>query len=380
MSEVDQPRSKAKQAFDLLLSRLGEIGDRFAGPEWGLTERDDQAEALGAVMAHLATAFETQFVNDVSNPVFRPLVTPWRKSLGDNPDARYYDAPVDPNGVYRITGNTAGAVYISFTIEAGAEGGAFPAGTVGVLNDSEFNIDAAGNFEIVLGGADRDRNWMDLPGSASRITVRIYWEEPLPATLPPQRDLRLGISLIDGDVKPRPYGESSSLDDDIAGSISTLEKYVLDRTIDQIAKPGEGEVPAFVSRVPHEFPPPVVPGDHALAAADAAYSMAPYLLDDDQALVISAQWPQCRFGNVVLWNRQMQTFDYLNHRVSLNRAQATVNEDGTFEVVVSATDPGHPNWLSTTGRQFGIVFWRFMLPEGPITTPQAKVVPVTEVQ
>jgi hypothetical protein len=141
-----------------------------------------------------------------------------------------------------------------------------------------------------------------------------------------------------------------------------------------MAKPGEGEVPAFVSRVPHEFPPPVAPGAHALAAADAAYSMAPYLLGPDEALVITAAWPACRCASVSLWNRQLQTFDYLRGPVSLNRAQTTDDDDGTFRAVIAHRDPGVPNWLSTEGRPFGLVFWRFMLPEGPIATPTADVV------
>ena len=66
-------------------------------------------------------------------------------------------------------------------------------------------------------------------------------------------------------------------------------------------KPGEGDPPAFVSREPHVFPPPVPPGAHALAAADAAYSMAPYLLGPDEALVMtragpSAAAPTCGSG------------------------------------------------------------------------------------
>ena len=37
------------------------------------------------------------------------------------------------------------------------------------------------------------------------------------------------------------------------------------------------------------------------------------------------------------------------------------------------------NWISTEGRSFGLVFWRFLLPDGAIETPQARVVPVAEV-
>ena len=33
--------------------------------------------------------------------------------------------------------------------------------------------------------------------------------------------------------------------------------------------------------------------------------------------------PKCKFANVVLWNRFLQSFDYTKNPVSLNRAQVT---------------------------------------------------------
>jgi len=100
------------------------------------------------------------------------------------------------------------------------------------------------------------------------------------------------------------------------------------------------------------------------------------VLAPGEALVMTARWPECRCANVNLWNRQLQTFDYLRHPVGLNRTSAVPEPDGTVRIVVAADDPGVPNWLDTEGRSFGLVFWRFMLPEGPIDTPQAEVVPL----
>ena len=89
-----------------------------------------------------------------------------------------------------------------------------------------------------------------------------------------------------------------------------------------------------------------------------------------------ARWPQCRYGGVALWNRQLQTFDYLRGRVGLNRVQAVTDADGLATIVIAHRDPGVPNWLTTEGRPFGLVFWRFLLAEGPIEPITAEVVPV----
>ena len=130
----------------------------------------------------------------------------------------------------------------------------------------------------------------------------------------------------------------------------------------------------FLSIVPNEFPAPVPPGDMGLAAIDAAYSMAPYFLGPDQALLITGRWPQCRMANICLWTRFQQTYDYSNRQVSLNRAQTQLEPDGSFRLVLAHSDPGCPNWLDTEGRPLGLVFWRFFLPEGDIETPRAELV------
>lgn len=372
--------SESQDAYDHLLATLREVGERFAGDEWGLAEPADVAGALRVVVHHLGTGIETQFEDDPGHPAFRAIVTPWRKALGDNADARYHDAAVHPAGTYRVRGRTGGAVYVSFTVEAGAEGGAFPTGTVGVLNDTGFDVDDDGRFELTVGGPPQDRNWLPLAPDASRLTVRHYWEDADTPYRPPAADLGLAIDLVDGSLDDRvPSPPAAPTDASVAASIRRVATYVRARTVDLIPKPGEGEPPAFVSREPHVFPPPVPPGDHALAAADAAYSMAPYLLGPDEALVLRARWPRCRCANVSLWNRQMQTFDYLRGPVSLNRAQAEADGDGTVRIVLAHDDPGVANWLSTEGQPFGLVFWRFLLPEGPIDTPTAEVVPRSSV-
>jgi hypothetical protein len=187
----------------------------------------------------------------------------------------------------------------------------------------------------------------------------------------PVRDPKLTIEVLDADGPPPPPPTDAS----VAAGFRRVTNYVRARTVD-MGPPMQGDQPAFVSREPNAFPPPVPPADHALAAIDASYSMAPYVLGPDEALVMTARWPECRFANVSLWNRHLQTFDYAHRTVALNRAQTVLEPDGTFRAVIAHRDPGVPNWLDTEGRPFGLVFWRFFLPEGPIDTPVAEVVPV----
>jgi len=365
---VDECESRA--AFVDLLATLGEVADRYAGAEWGISGPEDTATAIRAVAHLLEGGLVGHFEDDPSAPVFRPIVTATRKSLGDNADALYFDTAVSSSYAYRITGRIAGAIYTSFTIEEGAGDGSFPIRAAAVLNDTGFDVDTEGRFEVFLGGPKRARNYMELTADAMRITTRHYWEYQRSPGVSPVPDVGLAIGVVDARTPPAPPDDAS-----IAQGLRRVANYVRSRSLG-IGPPGESAQPAFVSRDPHVFPAPVPPADHALAAMDAAYSMAPYLLGPDDALVMRMRWPECRCANVMLWNRHMQTYDYAHRSVSLNRAQTEVDEDGSFRVVVAHRDPGVPNWIDTENRPFGLVFWRFMLPVGSIETPQAQVVAV----
>ncbi len=83
-------------------------------------------------------------------------------------------------------------------------------------------------------------------------------------------------------------------------------------------------------------------------------------------------------ANVCLWTRHLQTLDYSNRQISLNRKQTTLESDGSFKIVIAHEDPGVPNWIDTEGRPLGIVFWRYMLPAGEIVRPDAEVVPLAQ--
>jgi hypothetical protein len=365
--------TESRRALRELLALLAEVDARWAGPEWNLLGAADVVGAHRALMHLLEGGLVTFFESDPARPRFRRIVTPTRKLTGDNPDAIYHDAPVSPAHRYRVRGRLDGAVYVSFTVECDAEDGSMAPRTAGVLNDAQLDVDAEGRFELRLGGEPAPRNWLALPPGASRITTRHYYESERPAAADPARHPALEIeSLEPGPPPPAP--------DDAAVSrgIRRVARFVRSRTLEQPPM-AKATPPAFVSLVPNTFPPPVPPGELGLAAFDAAYSMAPFVLGPEQALVMTMRWPTCRCANVSLWNRHLQTLDYTSRTVSRNRAQTALEPDGSFRIVVAHRDPGHPNWIDTEGRPYGLVFWRFFLPEGPIETPRAEVVPLAEV-
>jgi hypothetical protein len=362
--------SDSREAFNALLDLLRELSDRYAGPEWLVQEADDVGEALRAILHMLEASLLTRMESNPAHPWLREFPLPTRKFLGDNADAIYYETAISPEHSYRLRGNMGGAVYVSITIEAGAADGSFSQNTAGVINDSEFDVAADGSFEIQLGGEPTPPNWLALPPDASRILTRHYYEDEVPAAMKP-RHLDFQIEVLDPEGPP-----PAPNDTNVAAAIRRVATFMKTSMLDAGPPPRENQ-PDFVSRVPNEFPKPVKPGDFGLAAADAAYSMAPFVIPPEQALVIEGRWPDdCRSANVCLWNRHMQTLDYLNRQVTLNRKQTKLEADGSFRLVVAGDDPGVPNWLDTEGRSFGLVFFRYMLPQGEIEQPRARLVPL----
>jgi len=114
-----------------------------------------------------------------------------------------------------------------------------------------------------------------------------------------------------------------------------------------------------------------------LAAFDAAYSMAPYVIGPDQALVISGRWPTCRSAMSV---SGLDTSD-LRLRQSPDRSQPQADAARGRWLLSHGDRPsgsGRAELLDSEGRPFGLVFWRFFLPEGEIETPKATVVPFSK--
>jgi hypothetical protein len=364
--------TQSRVALGELISLLQEIDTRWSGPEWNLNSAEDVVGSHRALMHILEAALVGYFEQDVTRPDFRRIVTPSRKLTGDNSDAIYFDAPVSADHAYVIHGGKHGAAYFSLTIEEGAEDGHMATNTGGVINDGDLELDSNGNFTLYLGGEARDKNWLPLKPGASRVTTRHYFEHTSPAAKEPDLEPRLHIECLTAKDLPTPPNDVS-----VAAGIRRVCNAVHSRTLG-MPPMANGPLPDFVSLTPNEFPPPVPPGDFGLAAYDAHYSMAPFFIGPDEALVITGRWPDCRFANVCLWNRFQQTLDYSSRSVSLNRAQTVLEGDGSFKMILAHSDPGLPNWLDTEGNPFGMVFWRYFLAPGEVETPQAVVVKQAE--
>lgn len=359
--------SKSTAAFQRLTQTMHEMA--------GLMNEQPaaSAEAYRAVLHMLEAGLGSAFEQNPDLPEFKQIVSTTRKLLGDNPDAIYHETLVNPQLDYVIRGNMAGAVYVSLTVHSGKNANDFAGEISGVINSDQFDVAGDGSFVIKLGPQpSAERNYLQLAPDATDIIVRHYFEEAAPVAA----DLNRHIPLIiepSGEIEPAP----APTDESIAAGIDRVSGYLRSRL--ELFGNSDSDNPApFVSKVPNTFVKPVKPGSMAGSNADAAYSFAPYVLQEDQALVITGQMPEARMANVVLWNAYLQTYDFRHRQVSLNRRQMVYEPDGSFKILVAHRNPGHPNWLDTEGRKFGFVYWRFLLPEGDIGRLNSEVIELVD--
>ena len=89
----------------------------------------------------------------------------------------------------------------------------------------------------------------------------------------------------------------------------------------------------------------------------------------------------CDHWNFQLSNHWLESLDYRHHRIHTNSKLATSRPDGTATLVIAHTDPGVPNWLSTTGLTHGAMCFRWVKP-APFDPPDpaTRVVPLVSLR
>ena len=298
-----------------------------------------------------ALAMSTEVAADTNPrfPHFQRMDTAARKVGGDNPDAEYEFAQIDGRFDYRITGNLGTIRYLGFTINAGQ--GMTPRRQIGYISDQMLDVDENGNFTILLAQEKPDEpgNWIQIPADASGILVREYIGDREVEKLP-----TLHIEIMGAGV---PFSPPS--DQELAASIigttyaflrlTTLHRSVLPRLLD--------EKNLFIRATSEEL-------GGAISGADNLYMIGSYQIEDDEALIVEVRPPDSRYWNLTLENRWHEIGDYLHRPTSRTLEEVEYNEDGSVEFVISHEDPGHPNWLDTSGHAFGFMTFRWVDGEG----------------
>ncbi len=316
-------------------------------------------------LSRLARVALEQFVEcaDPAFPVLRRPAHETAKMGADNPDNLYQSAAIDGGLEYRLRGERGSVPYLGFGTYAGAYGQSGRRGQTGYLAGAELRLEPDGRFEIAVSRERRPGNWLRMERDSALLIVRqTFFERER------EEPARLGLERVGGPAHPAPL-TPAFLDEGLRQAASWVAG-----TAALFADWAEG----FRARGPNRLPRL----DPALAAAahgdpNIAYYHGYWELDEEQALLVEAEPPDCDYWNFQLGNHWMESLDYRYHRIALNHRQARLEADGSLRLVVAHRDPGLANWLDTAHHRRGTMCLRWVgAREHP--TPCTRVVPWQE--
>ena len=301
-----------------------------------------------ALLSGLA-AERIQYYQNPRYPTLSRTLDLYRKIGLDSSDNTYRTASFEPGGSYVIRGVRGNSTYLGIQFNRDQA-------SVANLNDEQISFNDDGSFEIYLTPERRGENWFALPADANNLYVReifIDWVNERPATMWMERlDVTLPAPVLSPAVVSAQF-------DTMAGFVETN----LRRWHRYVAGSRQGRL--------NQLPAPrATPGEGG--SIDNLYSGGYFSIEADEALLIEFEAVPARLWNAQLGNAWFQSLDYQYRQTSLNNHQATVDTDGKVRMVIAAMDPGVANWLDTAGRQEGIMFLRWNMPERAPATPVVK--------
>ena len=341
----------ASQEWRSYVEPLLPIGERLVAQINGPEDAQLRQELYRAAFSALATGYMSMLLTDPEHPDFVPFTGQLLNLLGPNPDNVYYMAPLQDEGIYKVSGFRGSVHTVVFQL---AGGNFVPRGDGKILGTTYANYDIDnlhiaknGAFEVIL-SHERPKgwkgDWWPLPPQSTSLVVRQIaydWVNEV--------DGRLAIERLDRPaIKPRPSPEQ------IATNLKQLaiwtENYVANsnRIVKFFAQKAATNAVSFI-----DF------GDDG-GMPSQKYLEGMFDLQADEALILETEVPkQCEYWSFQLTDERWTSYDWVNRLISINGFQAKRDKDGKFRAVISKQDPGVPNWLDTGGLQRGVIQGRW---------------------
>jgi len=307
--------------------------------------QQEAVEGMRWLLRALAMSVEVAADANPRRPYFQRMDTLVRKVGGDNPDAEYEFAAIDGQYDYKITGNIGSVRYLGFTFNAGQ--GTTTRRQFAYLSDKTLELDQDGNFTLILSQEPTDTSgqWIQIPDDASGILVRQYI-----ANRKKEELATLNIDVLGSPIQFSPVTDQEIADAIIGTSYAFLSLTTLHhRVLPELME----KTNIFIEATSDSL-------GGAISGNDNLYMIGSYQLADDEALIMLVQPPKTRYWNIALESRWHETADYLHRPTSMTLDEVNYNEDGSVEFIVAHKDPGLPNWLDTSGHNFGFITLRWL--------------------
>jgi hypothetical protein len=316
------------------------------------------AQAQRLLLAATMRAVADAIVGDRAHPMFVPELNIAQNLFQPNSDTIYKAALIERGGSYRIRGDRGTILFMRMaqlgpdTLRTGKHAPTLLEGDFDTLT-----LGTDGGFDVIV-SPERPQghtgDWWHLHPQAEKLMIRfISYDWGI------EREPRLGIDRLD--VAPnRPRLSAQELErrfaelPTIIGNAATM----LVRQVEALRNGG------YINTLKS------VDFSQMTGLARQSYYEGAYDLADNEALLFEVTVPmQCGYWSLILTNEIYETTDWYNNQSSLNGAQAHLDGQRIFRAVISARDPGVPNWLDTAGNPRGAVQGRWLdCDERPLPT------------
>ncbi|MEL7208580.1 MAG: hypothetical protein AAGK32_10180 [Actinomycetota bacterium] len=340
---TEAPSAEPAAAWASACERLRELGARLAAA--GPTADDpDLLDRFEHLVDQLSLFFSWEVLHDdPRRPSFHrhnDLASQWG---GPNADNVYRHARIDPALRYVVRGRMHSCDQFLAAIRAGFMHR--PTwGTLAQVSASDLGLGPGSDIELHLGGDHPDA--VEIPDGATMLSIREYYVD-----WTPEEPALFTIECLDDDgIVDRRTPDPAELAARIRRSVDQIEdslSYWDDYLRDHRAR-----------RTDNSFAEDTVAPAKGLAVA--RYEFCFWDLEPDQALVVTCDEPDADYWSAQLYSLgEFEPLDLYGSITSRNHAQSEVSADGRVRFVLSADDPGVPNWLDTTGRAEGLCTLRW---------------------
>jgi hypothetical protein len=348
---VEASKTAQFPAWDSFAVELRQLGDEMMAklPDRLRNDPQVQQEAGRLLLEAVAAKTIEAIGSDGDHPVFLPALNVTLNVGQPNADTTYRSAAITPGGIYRLRGER-GSVRVFRLGQFGPTPDKASSGIAAhAYNDFySLHLDAQGRFDVILSPtrpAGYTGDWWELKPNVTNLLLRqvaFDW-----AT---ERDPRVSIERLDKPVE-RPRPDAAELERrlrTLASSIGNTAFFLVDH-VEGLRREG------YINRL-KEFDVSKLGGLTGQFYYEGAYELAP-----DEALILEAKVPsKCTYWSTILTNDIYETTDWYNNQSSLNGSQSHVDSDGVLRLVISAKDPGVPNWLDTAGYPSGVIQGRWL--------------------
>ncbi len=385
--------SRSQSAWNDFADALKKIGEKIVAPT-GARGGRERAEGYRYLLRLVSAGHDLEMEADRSRPELRRMMTTIRKFKGDGTDTLYREAKLDENLVYKYSLRRGDELFFSATIYAYDENDTYYI-VDHLIDDDIVWDDVFGEkiAEIYLSEKRPDgvRNWIALKGRRPILFTREYFDDFANAVDEGRkRAMAMQLECLSEVPAPAPYDEAQ-----LEAGLQRVVDFVDDATnvslglsifigLNRIEYQGAGEGgtserKGSMTRIedgdiildddsseqytPQELAAMIDPKlvRNNLPGPGIQYIGGTFKLAPDEVIVVAGTDVPCRYWNLQILTRYLESGDYRHHKVGISNRQVVKDADGGFRIYAANGDPGTKNWISTQRYAHGQILVRTLL-------------------